>query len=147
MSILKYFERADVLPDPRGTLATSLPPRVIAQANAEVRKSLDDSKQRKERGSYHLYNPKMCAAIGKYASTNGVSATSCFFSGKLKHHISMSTVLSIKKWYTKKESELHVHANEKMVDIVKLGSFLGNHNVDHFYLEVWTARFSYISKS
>ena len=74
MSILQYFERVDVLPDPRGTLSTSVPPRAIAQANAEVRKSLDNGKQMKARGSYHWSSPKMGAAIRKYASTNGVSA-------------------------------------------------------------------------
>ena len=89
-----------MLPDPRGTLSTSLPPTAIVQANAEVRKSLDDGKQMKQRGSYHQYSPKMRAAIGRYASTNEVSAASHFFSGKLKHHVSTSTVLSIKKSYT-----------------------------------------------
>ena len=99
MSLLQYFERADVLPDPRGTLSTSLPPRAIARANAEVRRSLDEGNSMKARRSYHRYSPKVRAAIGKYASTNGVSAASRFFSGKLKHHVSTSTVLSIKKSY------------------------------------------------
>ena len=47
MSLLQYFERADVLPDPRGTLSTSLPPRAIARANAEVRRSLDEGNSMK----------------------------------------------------------------------------------------------------
>ena len=117
-----------MLPDPRGPLSTSLPPRAIAQANAEVRKSLDDGKQVKARGSYHRYSPKMRAAIGKYASTNGVSAALRFFSGKLKHHVSTSQVLSIKKSYTEEERDV----NERTVDIVKFSSFLGNHAVECF---------------
>ena len=35
----------------------------------------------------------------RYASINGVTAASRFFSRKLKHPVSMSTVLSIKKSY------------------------------------------------
>ena len=97
MSLYSYFQRQDPgLPDPKGTLSSCLPRRAIAMANSEVEKTIHASKSKK-RGSYHQYSPETRAAIGKFASLNGVSASSRHFSRQLKHHVSTSTVLSIKK--------------------------------------------------
>lgn len=70
-------------------------------ANSEVEKTIHAarSKESKKRGSYHQYSPEIRAAIGKFASINGVSACSRHFSRQLKHYVSTSTVLSIKKSY------------------------------------------------
>ena len=75
----------------------SLPTRAISMANAEVNKTLSRASDSKKRGSYRKYSPKTRAAIGMYASMNGVSATSRLYSRKLKNNVSTSTVLSIKK--------------------------------------------------
>ena len=100
MSILNYFKRKEeVLPDPRGELSSVLPPRAIALAKLEIKKSTDASKRPTKRGSYHCYSPEQRAAIGKYACTNGVTATSRYFTRKLGHQVNTSTILSIKKAY------------------------------------------------
>ena len=86
MSLYSYFQRQGPgLPDPRGTLSSCLPPRAIAMANSKVEKTIHASKSKK-RGSYHQYSPETRAAIGKFASLNGVSASSRHFSRQLKHH-------------------------------------------------------------
>ena len=86
----------------------------------------------KARGSYHRYSPKVHVALGKYTSTNGVSTVSRFFSGKLKHHVSTSRVLSEKESHMKERKR----GEERTVDIVKFSSFLGYHVVDRFYSEM-----------
>ena len=100
MSILQYFNRLNGLPDPNGSLSTSLPSRAIAMANSEVQKS---DKRSKKRGSYYEYSPEDRAVIGKYAKTNGLTAASRYFSRKLKHPVSISTVTSMKRMYVKEQ--------------------------------------------
>lgn len=69
-------------------------------ANSEVHSALRQTAERQsKRGEYNKFNPETRAAIGKCAVMNGVSATARFFSRKLKHPVSTSTVLSIKKLY------------------------------------------------
>ncbi len=69
-------------------------------ANAEVQRSLRDKAiSAKKRGTYHKYDPKTRTAIGKYACINGLSATSRLYSRKLGHHVSVTTIVSIKKGY------------------------------------------------
>ena len=97
MTLLKYFKPVDGLPSPSGYLSSYLTPCTIARANREVEKILLEEKEPKRRGPFKTYSPETRAAIGKYASLNGVSAASRFFSRKLKHPVSTSTVLSIKK--------------------------------------------------
>lgn len=94
MSILQYFKRKEGLPDPRGELSTMLPPRAIASANSEIKKSIQARSKR--RGPYSRYSPTKRAAIGKYALENGVAATSRIYSRKLGHNVSATTVRSIK---------------------------------------------------
>ncbi len=99
MSLLKYFQPSAGCPNPMGSLSSSVAPRAIARANQEVDRLIVESKQPKKRGPYRKYTPEIRAAIGKYANTNGVHAALRFFSRKLKHHVSASTMLSIKKAY------------------------------------------------
>ena len=56
-------------------------------------------KRSKNRGHYYEYSPEVRATIGKYAAANGLSAASRYFSKKLKHPVSISTVASMKKMY------------------------------------------------
>ncbi len=97
-SITQYFQRKDGLPDPTGDLSSSLPPRAIVLANSENRKS-SHAASPQIRGAYHRYSPEDRAKIGQYACRNGVAATSRFFSRKMAHPVSTSTVMSIKKAY------------------------------------------------
>ena len=99
MSLLKDFRTTEGLPSPRGSLSSSLAPTAIAKANQAVEKIISEEKQPKKRGPYKKYNPETRAAIGEYAVTNGVAAASRFFTRKLKHPVSTSTVLCIKKAY------------------------------------------------
>ena len=54
MALLKYLKPAkDCLPDPKGSLAGSVPPRVITSANLEVQQLLAKDKiEQKRRGIY-----------------------------------------------------------------------------------------------
>lgn len=49
-SMLSYFQR-DGLPNPSGSLSSSLSPRAIAEANREVEKEITKTKEK--RGSYN----------------------------------------------------------------------------------------------
>ena len=54
MSILKYLERRNGLPDPRGSLSNSVSARAISTANAEVEAEIARQKKEttKKRGPY-----------------------------------------------------------------------------------------------
>ena len=54
MALLRYLERKDGLPDPRGSLASVVASPAIAEANREVQAACS-SKQK--RGPYKLYSP------------------------------------------------------------------------------------------
>lgn len=53
MSILRYFERRDGLPDPKGSLSRSIAPGAISAANKEVQRAV--SQQEKKRGAYNRF--------------------------------------------------------------------------------------------
>ena len=54
MALLKYLKPAKYhLPDPKGSLAASVPSRTIAPANLEVQQLLNDSKKEKKQGPYN----------------------------------------------------------------------------------------------
>ena len=54
---------------------------------------------KKARGKYHTYTPEERAAIGKYATENGISAARRYFSRKLGMRISNSTIGGMKAGY------------------------------------------------
>ena len=47
MSILRYFKPKDSLPDPKGSLSTSMSSEAIESANREVREAMASSAKRK----------------------------------------------------------------------------------------------------
>ena len=95
MALFRYFKPQDGLPDPRGTLSTSILPTAIAQANREVQKTTGSN--RKKRGPYKRYSASVRAAVGKYASQHGVAAAACYFPSKLGECVSEThTVRSIR---------------------------------------------------
>ena len=97
MALLRYLQSKDGLPDPRGTLSSSIPSPAIAAANREIRKV---SEEQKKRGQYIKYSPNIHAEIGKYATLHGVAAAARVFSAKMKQRVSETTVRSIKDAYT-----------------------------------------------
>ena len=52
MSLLKYFRRKQCVPDPDGSLSTSISPRAICLENREVQEELRKDKNRKKSGPY-----------------------------------------------------------------------------------------------
>ena len=98
MALLRYLQSKDNLPNPRGTLSSSMPSQAIAAANREVRKAAEIEKKH---GPYKKYSASERADIGNYAIQHGVAAASRVFSSKLKLVISETTVRSIKDAYLK----------------------------------------------
>ena len=45
MTLLKYLKNKDGLPDPRGSLSTVIPPRMISSANEAVRDTHEYNKR------------------------------------------------------------------------------------------------------
>ena len=97
MALFRYFKPIDGLPDPRGTLSTSILLTAIAQANHEVQKATGSKK--KKLGPYKRYSASVQAAVGKYASQHGVAAAARYFSSKLGENVSETTVRSIRSAY------------------------------------------------
>jgi hypothetical protein len=97
MSLLRYLKPIDGLPDPRGSLSTTVSREAIAAANQEVQKELNAT--RKKRGQYKKYTPEQRSAIGRYSSQHGAAAAAKHFSRLWESKISESTVKSIKKGY------------------------------------------------
>ena len=88
MALLRYLERKDGLPDPRGSLSFAVPKQAIAETNSEVHSACTS----KKRGPYHSYSAKVRAQIGKYSAHHGVAAAARFFSRKLNQCVSETTV-------------------------------------------------------
>ena len=95
MSLLQYMTPTNGLPDPRGSLSTTISRQAIAAANQEIQKELNA----KKRGQYKKYTPAQRSAIGKYSSQHGAAAAAKHFSRLWGSKISASTVKSIKKAY------------------------------------------------
>ena len=99
MSLLRFFKQKNGLPDPRGTLSTSVTYTARAQANQEVQKATSSEKQC---GLYKKYSAGLRAEISKYASlipNHGVAAGSRPFSRKLSKGVSKMTVRSVGSAY------------------------------------------------
>ena len=100
LDIRRFFKSRHGLPDPNGSLSGDISSAVIASANAEVEKLLnDDCIKKNVRGPYKKYSAKDRAEIGKYASQHGLTAAAGHFSRKLGVNMSKSTIQSIKKSY------------------------------------------------
>lgn len=106
MSIEKYFKRLptpqeSVLPNPRGSLSLSIPPKAIAAANRAVTRVMQQqsSAKGKRRGKYNIYSSELRAEIGRYAVQHGNASARRVFSTKLGVRINNSTISGIKKAY------------------------------------------------
>ena len=49
-ALLRYLQRKDGLPDPKGSLLTTIPPQAIARANQEVQAATEKEVKVKEKG-------------------------------------------------------------------------------------------------
>ena len=98
MAFLHYLKPANGLPDPKGSLSTTISPHIIAEMNKEVEKASRCVAGGKC-GPYKTYTSSKCSQIGKYASQHGATAASRHFSSKLKKSVSRSTAKSLKKVY------------------------------------------------
>ena len=70
MALLRYLKPVDGLPDPRGSLSSSIPTQAIAEANKEVQKAIL-SEAGGKRGAYQQYSSTVRSDIGKYACQHG----------------------------------------------------------------------------
>ena len=78
MALLRYLKPVDGLPDPRGSLSSSIPTQAIAEANKEVQKAIL-SEAGGKRGAYQKYSPTVRSDIGKYACQHGPAAAARYF--------------------------------------------------------------------
>ena len=85
MALLRYLkpvERNHGLPNPRGELASHMPPAAIAEANRLVQQVITEVQETagKKRGPYKTYSPTVRLQIAKYASNHGVTLAARAFS-------------------------------------------------------------------
>ena len=84
MALLKYLKKTVVgtstgtLPDPDGPLSYKIPSSTIIETNKQ---GLEVT-EKKRRGEYNKLSPEDKAAVGKYASENGVTKAMRHFKEK-----------------------------------------------------------------
>ena len=87
MALLCYMKPVGGLPDPRGSLSSSIPTHAIAEVNKEVQKAVGTADGGKC-GPYRRYSSTLCAEIAKYACQHGAAATARHYSKKLENLLS-----------------------------------------------------------
>lgn len=78
MALDKYFKPIkSALPNPSGPLSAKIPPASIAQANVEVKHSLEEASKEPhtKRGHYSVYSNEEKLKVSKRASEMGVTNT------------------------------------------------------------------------
>ena len=88
--ILQYFKRVprksnEQFPEPNGPLSSSVPPKAIELANANVAKAVKDgasSGQSKRSGPYLMLSGAQRFEIGKRAAEHGVTASLRYYAKK-----------------------------------------------------------------
>ena len=73
MSVCRYLRPVNSLPQPDGSLSSSLPPVAIKEAKKSVEAIYSTQKKRK-RGTYDKLTPEQQLAIAKYAALHGNQA-------------------------------------------------------------------------
>ena len=68
MTLLKYFKKSSLLPNPNGPLSEQMPSSSIALANREVQNLLNDENFGSKRGQYAKYSDDERAKVAKLAS-------------------------------------------------------------------------------
>ena len=82
MALLRYFKPANGLPDPKGSLSTTISPDDIAEMNKEVEEATRSIAGGK-RGHYQTYTSSERSQIGKYASQHEATAAWRHFSHEI----------------------------------------------------------------
>ena len=117
-SILRYLKEYpsnDHLPNPKGSLSTSIPSSAIASANKQVRAVLEKSNKR---GKYNKYSDKERAKIGKFSAENGTKACVRKYSKQFTS-INESTVRRFKRQYHEEVSRKRKNGeNESVTELV-----------------------------
>ena len=67
MSILNYFKRTSLAPDPKGPLSQEVPSTSIIEANKEVKKVIDQPPKKRKGSTYIKVTPEVKAKIAKFA--------------------------------------------------------------------------------
>ena len=98
MALYKYFKPADDLPDPSGSLSSSVSPATIILANEAVKSDTSGSGS-KPRGKYAKLIPEQQAAIGTYASLHCNQAAIHHFLKQLGVEVKASSVQTWKGKY------------------------------------------------
>jgi len=93
MALLRWLQPRNGLPDPRGSLSSSIPSQAIAAANQEVEEAIRTASSGK-RVPYRQYSLTVQAKIGKYTCHHAV-ATNAPVSSILLHVCSMLHVLNL----------------------------------------------------
>ena len=122
MSLYRYFEKKDVLPNPKSSLSKVIPSSSIAAANNEVRPLMEQGTKRK-RGPYSKFSPEQKAVIGKRAAECGVGAA-------VRHFIKEFPCLkenTVRDWRDLYLKELKKKRTAASVDIMKSGEIKVTH--------------------
>jgi len=77
MALLRWLQPRNGLPDPRGSLSSSIPSQAIAAANREVEEAICTTSSGKC-AAYRQYCPTFRAEIGKYTYHRGVATNTLF---------------------------------------------------------------------
>ena len=76
MSVRQYLKPIDGLPDPKGSLSTTIPSAAIASANWEVQKAISSGKKR---GPYKKYLSEALLGSLLHANTSPTAAAHIFY--------------------------------------------------------------------
>ena len=109
MALFKYLRPVDNLPDPNGPFSTVIHFSDTAEVNRQVRAV---EQQPKKRGEYSKHSTEEKAAIGKYASENGVAAAVRYYKKTKDVILKESSVQDWKNAYlsevTKRQLSVHI---------------------------------------
>ena len=143
MSILKYFKRVDsksrpsasVLPDPTGSLSSSISPGAIALANERVADVIDASADSKKgsRGPYQTLTSAQKLLVARRAVEYGTTAAMKFFTKKYPELLKETSVRWLKNLYQEylrvnsdvpSEKEFEEFSSKKNRRLLKIGEEL-----------------------
>ena len=107
------------MPDPKGPLSSQIPSAAIAEANRLVQETRSaETAQRKQRGPYKSYSPRVRLEIAEYACQHGVASAARVFSRKLQRSVSEPTVRSIRDIYRQELRKKRSVDNEDKMSVL-----------------------------
>ena len=112
MSLYRYLQPLDALPDPNGWLSSSVSPSAIKDANEAVRSA---TRTTMPRGRYAKFTPEQQAAIGEYVSLHGNQAAIRHFTKQLGVELKGS---SVQTWNVANDGLLSDHHYSKRIMVL-----------------------------